>query len=81
MARPLRIEYPGAFYHVISRGNGRQKIFLSDADKKRFLLFLESGVEPFGYHIHAYCLMDNHYHLLMETPRAGNVKNLSHSWW
>jgi REP element-mobilizing transposase RayT len=77
MARPLRIEYPGAFYHVISRGNARQKIFLSEDDKKRFLSFLETGVEPFGYRIHAYCLMDNHYHLLMETPNA-NLSKILH---
>ena len=77
MARPLRIEYPGAFYHVISRGNARQKIFVSDGDKHKFLSFLETGVAPFGYRIHAYCLMDNHYHLLMETANA-NLSKILH---
>ncbi len=77
MARPLRIEYPGAFYHVTGRGNARQKIFLSDVDKQRFLLFVETGVEQYGYRIHAYCLMDNHYHLLMETPNA-NLSRILH---
>ncbi len=67
MSRPLRIEYSGAFYHVISRGNARQKIFLSDSDKANFLSYLESGVDQFRYKVHAYCLMDNHYHLLLET--------------
>ena len=61
MARPWRIEYPGAFYHVLSRGNARQKIFVSDGDKHRFLSFLDTGVAHFGYRIHAYCLMDNHF--------------------
>lgn len=75
MARPLRIEFPGAFYHVISRGNARQKIFLSDSDKEKFLSYLETGVEQFRYKVHAYCLMDNHYHILMETtfPNLGKV--------
>ena len=76
MARPLRIEYPGAFYHVVSRGNARQKIFLSDQDKVKFLFYLENGVDPFGYKVHAYCLMDNHYHLLLETQNANLSKIL-----
>ncbi len=62
---------------MTARGNARQKIFLSDVDKQRFLLFLETGVEPLGYRIHAYCLMDNHYHLLMETPYA-NLSKILH---
>ena len=75
MSRPLRIEYPGAFYHVISRGNARQKIFLSESDKEKFLSYLETGVEQFRYKVHAYCLMDNHYHLLLETafPNLGKT--------
>ncbi|MDX1764607.1 MAG: transposase [bacterium] len=77
MARPLRIEYPGAFYHVISRGNARQKIFVSDGDKHKFLSLLETGVAQFGYRIHVYCLMDNHYHLLMETANA-NLSKILH---
>lgn len=75
MARPLRIEYPGAFYHVISRGNARQKIFLDEADKEKFMCYLETGVEQFCYMVHAYCLMDNHYHLLLET-RFANLGRL-----
>ena len=68
MARPLRIEYSGAFYHVTSRGNARTDIFFDDADRETFLRVLASVVERFGWRVHAYCLMGNHYHLLAETP-------------
>jgi REP element-mobilizing transposase RayT len=69
MTRPLRIEYPGAFYHVINRGNAGEKIFKSKRDKEKFLEYLEKAVERFSIIIHTYCLMDNHYHLLMETSQ------------
>ena len=69
MARPLRIEYPGAVYHVTSRGNARKNIFRDDADRNDFLATLGRVVERFGWVCHAYCLMDNHFHLLIETPR------------
>lgn len=69
MSRPLRIEYPGAFYHLTSRGNARQAIFLDDTDREILLDVLGSMVERFGWRIHAYCLMGNHYHLLAETPQ------------
>jgi len=72
MARPLRIEYPGAVYHVTSRGNARQAVFLDAGDRKRFLEVLGSVVERFNWLCHAYCLMDNHYHLVIETPE-GNL--------
>jgi REP element-mobilizing transposase RayT len=68
MARPLRIEYPGAFYHVINRGNAGENIFKSKRDKVKFLEYLEKAVERFSIIIYTYCLMDNHYHMLMETP-------------
>jgi len=68
MSRPLRIEYPGAFYHVINRGNAGDDIFKSKRDKEKFLEYLEKAVERFSIIIHTYCLMDNHYHLLIETP-------------
>lgn len=77
MARPLRIEYPGAFYHVTSRGIERRSIFHSNADRKRFLSYLASAHERHGVLIHAYCLMDNHYHLLIETP-VGNLSKILH---
>jgi REP element-mobilizing transposase RayT len=68
MARPLRIEYPGAFYHTINRGNAGEKIFKNKGDRKKFLEYVEKAVERFSIIIHAYCLMDTHYHILMETP-------------
>jgi len=68
MARPLRVEFPGAVYHVTARGNARQDIFFDDTDRYRFLEVLEDVVQRFGWVLHAYCLMPNHDHLLMETP-------------
>lgn len=75
MARQLRIEYEGALYHVIARGNEQKKIYSTDKDKERFLGYIQRAHERFGVKIHAYCLMSNHYHLLIETPQA----NLSRS--
>ncbi len=72
MARPLRIEFPGAIYHVTARGNAREAIFHEDADRELFLDALGEVVARFGWLCHAYCLMDNHYHLLIETPK-GNL--------
>ncbi len=68
MARPLRIEYPGAIFHVTSRGNAQRKVFLDDEDRVSFLATLAWVVERFGWICHAYCLMDNHFHLIIETP-------------
>ena len=68
MARALRIEYPGAFYHVMHRGNAGSDIFQSERDRERFLEYLGKAVERYGLRIHTYCLMTNHYHLLIETP-------------
>ncbi len=70
MARPLRIEYPGAFYHIINRGNAGESIYIDDSDRHKFLDYLEVSVERFALVIHAYCLMTNHYHLIVETPNA-----------
>lgn len=67
MARPLRIQYPGAVYHLTSRGNARNNIFLDDADRQAFLKVLESVIVKYNWLCHGYCLMDNHYHLLIET--------------
>jgi REP element-mobilizing transposase RayT len=72
MARPLRIEYPGALYHVTSRGNAKQAIYLSDSDYEDFLDVLCGVVRRYNWLIHAYCLMGNHYHLMVETP-DGNL--------
>jgi REP element-mobilizing transposase RayT len=67
MARPLRIEYPGAVYHVTSRGNAREAIFLSDDDRRKFLGVLAATREKYNWLCHAFCLLDNHYHLVIET--------------
>ena len=72
MSRPLRIEFPGAYYHVTSRGDGREDIYLDDIDRQRFLEVLSEVIERYNWVCHAYCLMDNHYHLLIETP-DGNL--------
>lgn len=77
MARPLRITYPGAYYHVTSRGNEQKDVFRSKADREQFLVYLESAVTRYGAVIHAYCLMSNHYHLLLETP-DGNLAEIMH---
>lgn len=70
MARPLRIEFPGALYHITSRGNARQHIFIDDPDRQAFLAILGNVIARFRWICHSYCLMGNHYHLLIETPSA-----------
>jgi len=74
MARPLRIEFPGALYHITSRGDGREDIYLDNNDRNNFLAVLDQVYERQNWRCHAYCLMTNHYHLLIETPEG----NLSH---
>lgn len=73
MARPWRVVYSGAKYHLTSRGNGRQKIFLDQSDYERFLEQLEHCLEADEVILYSYCLMPNHYHLFVETP-LGNIK-------
>lgn len=70
MARQLRLEFTGAIYHVTARGNARAAIFIDDEDRNSFLAVLAECIARFGWLCHAYCLMDNHYHLLIETPDA-----------
>ena len=72
MARPIRIEFEGAIYHVTARGNERREIFRSDDDRALFLATLEECVKENGVALHAWCLMPNHYHLIIETPH-GNL--------
>lgn len=72
MARPLRIQFPGAFYHVLSRGNERKVIFRTEADYKLFLKTLSECCLRFWVKVHAYCLMPNHFHFLLET-QEGNL--------
>ncbi|MFC1841105.1 transposase [Thermodesulfobacteriota bacterium] len=77
MARALRIEYEGAFYHITSRGNDRKRIFYSKTDYSRFKSYLKEGAKKFGFILHSYVLMTNHYHLLIETPNA-NLSKIMH---
>lgn len=69
MARPLRLSFPGAVYHVTSRGNARHDIVADDRDRSQWLSLLAHVVDRYGWLCHAYCLMDNHYHLVIETPK------------
>ena len=75
MARPLRINYSGAFYHVTSRGNERKNIFKSKRDREKFFEYLGSATQRYDAVIHVFCLMDNHFHLLIETP-SGNLPQI-----
>jgi len=68
MARQLRIEIPGGTYHITARGNVRRTIFRDDRDRQRMLAGVSTAVDEYGWLVHAYCLMPNHYHLLVETP-------------
>ncbi len=72
MARPLRLEFAGALYHITSRGNRQETIYLDDKDRASFFSVLDDVTHRFNWRIYAYCLMDNHYHLLVETP-DGNL--------
>jgi REP element-mobilizing transposase RayT len=70
MARQLRIQYPGAYYHVTCRGNERKRIFSDNDDRRRFLYLLEESLETYQAVLYAYVLMDNHFHLVVQTMRA-----------
>ena len=70
MARPLRLELAGGLYHVTSRGDGREDIYLSDTDRLAWLEIFTQVCQRFNWICHAWCQMDNHYHLLIETPEA-----------
>ena len=72
MVRKLRVEYPGAIYHVMSRGDHREPIFSDDFDRRRFIETLAQTCAKTGWQVHAYCLMGNHFHLVLETP-LGNL--------
>jgi len=86
MARPLRIERPGGWYHITARGNEGREIFYNDSDRQHFLDLLQGLVEMFPVRLHAYVLMPNHYHLLLETQTPNLSKaiqwlNVSYSVW
>ena len=71
MPRKLRIEYAGAIYHVMNRGDRREKIFRGKQDRGMFLSALAEACEKTGWQMHAWCLMSNHFHLVIETLVAG----------
>lgn len=77
MARPLRIEYENAFYHVVQRGSEKREIFKTETDKERFLGYLEQAFDRYRSICHIFNLMDNHYHLVIETPEA-NISKIMH---
>ena len=76
MARKLRIQYPGALYHVMSRGDRREPIFADDQDRRRFIETLTETCEKTRWQVHAYCLMKNHFHLVVETPQPNLVAGM-----
>ena len=78
MARPLRIELAGGLYHVTSRGNGRNDIYLDDEDRKNWLALFDEVCLRFNWLCHAYCLMTNHYHVVVETIEGNLSKGIRH---
>src|SRR4030095_9796508 len=76
MARSIRIEYPGAFYHVMARGNRREAIFLDEDDRRGFLKAVSEACGMTGWKVHAWVLMSNHYHFFIETPEANLVAGM-----
>jgi len=76
MPRKLRIEYPGAVYHVMNRGDRREDIFRDDEDRLRFLSTLGEACQKTRWQVHAWCLMRNHFHLVIETPEANLVAGM-----
>ena len=76
MARPLRLEFPGALYHLTARGNARQPIYRDDTDRRDFLELCGAVCDRFHWQAHAYCLMSNHYHLVIETPEANLARGM-----
>src|SRR6266567_3920374 len=76
MARKLRVEYPGAIYHVMNRGDRREPIFQDDQDRQTFLETLGEACAKTGWQVHALCLMPNHFHLVVETPQANLVAGM-----
>src|SRR5438132_13284468 len=76
MPRKLRVEYPGAIYHLMNRGDRREDIFKDDYDRNRFLATLGEACKKTGWQVHAYCLMRNHFHLVIETPLPNLVAGM-----
>ena len=76
MARKTRVEFPGAIYHVLDRGDRREAIYVDDEDRRMFLAALAEGCKRTGWRVHAYVLMSNHYHLMLETPEPNLVAGM-----
>ena len=76
VARKLRVQFPGAIYHVLNRGNRREPIFKDDADRARFLETLGQCCTKTERQVHAWCLMNNHFHLVIETPKANLIAGM-----
>lgn len=76
MPRKLRIQFPGAIYHVMSRGDRSENIFLDDVDRQDFIKTLAEACQKTGWQVHAYCLMSNHFHLVVETPGVNLVEGM-----
>lgn len=78
MSRPVRIEFPNALYHITSRGNAREAIYLDDQDREQWLEIFGEVAQRFNWVCYAYCLMGNHYHVLVETPEANLAMGMRH---
>jgi REP-associated tyrosine transposase len=78
MARPLRIQYRNAYYHVTCRGNDRRSTYRDDSDRELFLEKLKASIEIYGVALDAYVLMGNHFHLLVQTPKANLSEFIRH---
>ena len=76
MARKLRVQYPGAIYHAMSRGDRREAIFKDDLDRRHFLETLTEACQKTGFQVHAFCLMSNHFHVVLETPQGNLVPGM-----
>jgi len=76
MPRALRVEYPGAMYHIRDRGDRQERILLDDVDRPDWLKTLAEACQKTGWQGHAYCLMSNHFHAVLETPNANLVEGL-----
>ena len=76
MARPLRLELAGGLYHVTSRGDRREAIYIDDEDREKWLEILGNVCSRFNWRCHAHCLMDNHYHIVIETAEANLSKGM-----
>src|SRR5213082_1852069 len=76
MARKLRVQYPGAIYHLMNRGDRREEIFCDDYDRRRFLETLDEACQKTGWQVQAFCVMAKHFHLVVETPQANLVAGM-----